>query len=205
MQTQLDCIPCFVRQSLDAMKMITDDEDLIAKCLKRILQEISEFDMKLSPPEMAQKIHAIVREETNNSDPYLDIKNASNDCAIKLYDDVKEKIKNSDDPFATAIRFAIAGNIMDFAIIKSQEDKRIQESFDKALHHPIDTDMIKVLQKDIAKAKTILILADNAGEVIFDKLLIKALGDNAKIHYAAKASPVINDVTYDEAIKTRYE
>ena len=54
MITQLECIPCFLRQSLEALKQITDDENTIKRAMRRVLKEASEFDLNLSPPEMAR-------------------------------------------------------------------------------------------------------------------------------------------------------
>lgn len=200
MRTQLDCIPCFIRQSLDALRRISSDEITIQKAIKRVLKEVSEFDLSLSPPEMGQVIHNIIREESGNSDPYYDIKKLSNKRALELYSDIKNKIIASKDPFISAIRFAIAGNIMDFAILLSWDRDRIEDSFSKAENQPIDMKVAEELRQDIKKAKTILLLADNAGESVFDKLLIEHLLTNAKVYYAAKDSPIINDATVEDAI-----
>ncbi len=70
MKTYLDCVPCFLRQALDAARMTTDDELLQEKVLRLVSRELSEMDMGLSPPAMAQKIHRLIRQLTDNPDPY---------------------------------------------------------------------------------------------------------------------------------------
>lgn len=96
------------------------------------LKEISEFDLSLSPLEMGQVIHNIISEEIGNSDPYHDIKKLSDKCAQELYSDMKNKIISSKDSFISAIRFLIAGNIMDFAILTTWDKDTIEDSFSKA-------------------------------------------------------------------------
>ena len=199
MITQLECIPCFLRQSLEALRQITDDEKTIKKAMRRVLKEASEFDLNLSPPEMGQIIHKIIREESGHCDPYYEIKKKSDECAMSMYSDVTDKIKASKDPFASAVRFAIAGNILDFALLTSWDEKRISASFEKALHHPLRQENVTELNKEVKEAKTILILGDNAGETVFDKILIESFDTQAGIYYAVKGSPVINDATEEDA------
>lgn len=199
MQTQLDCIPCFIRQSLDALKQTTDDENIIKNALRRVLKEASEFDYNLSPPEMGQIIHDIIRQESSNNDPYSDIKKRSNECALGLYFDIKSKVMLSEDSYMSAIRFSLAGNILDFALISAWDMGKIDDSFSKAMTHPIDIDVSEELRGEIKTANNILILGDNAGETVFDKIFIENLQTSAEIYYAVKESPIINDATVQDA------
>jgi uncharacterized protein with ATP-grasp and redox domains len=98
------------------------------------------------------------------------------------------------------VRFAIAGNILDFALLSSWDENRIGDSFEKALHHPLSDENILELKTEVASSKTILILGDNAGETVFDKIFIENLDTRAEIFYAVKGSPVINDATEEDAI-----
>lgn len=201
MRSTLDCIPCFLRQSLEAGRRISQDEELIGQALRKILNQISDFDLSLSPPEMGQKIHRILRREIGNNDPYLQIKKDSTQIALSIAPQVRKQIKQSDKAFETAVRFAIAGNILDFALLSVWDDEKIKASFAKAEHHPIDTAMVEKLQQALQRAKSVLILADNAGETVFDRLLIEQLPEHLEITYAVKGSPVINDAVEADAIE----
>ena len=72
------------------------------------------MDWNSTPPELAHEVHKIVREITKEKDPYKKIKKESNDLALKMYPSLKSKIEESADPLRTAVRLAIAGNIIDF-------------------------------------------------------------------------------------------
>ncbi len=199
MKTYLDCIPCFIRQTLDACRKVTDDEIVIASTLKKAMQEIIDFDLNKTPPEMAQKIHRIIRQETNNSDPYKELKIQSNERALEIANIEKTTISESKSPFETAVRFAIAGNIIDFGAKSDWDENLIMSSFKKATQQPIDLTTTKSLYNEVVNAKTVLVLGDNAGEAVFDRLLIENFPGNAKVTYAVKDSPIINDVTKIEA------
>lgn len=200
MRSSLDCIPCFMRQALEAGRRISDDEQLLGDALRRISQQVAEFDLSLSPPEMGQKIHRILRQQVGCADPYRQIKQDSNQMALSLAPKVNQLLAQADDPFELALRFAIAGNILDFALLSVWDEQRIMQSFDKATKQPIDTTMVSLLKQRLAQAKTVLILADNAGETVFDGLFIQQLPPHLHITYAVKGSPVINDAVEVDAI-----
>jgi uncharacterized protein with ATP-grasp and redox domains len=199
MQTQLECIPCFIRQSLEALKQVCDDDEIIMRSLKRVLREASEFDLTLSPPEMGQRIHRIIREESGNKDPYLKIKEKSTQYALQLEGLAQKKIEQSSDAFSTAIRFAIAGNILDFALLSAWDNSRIEDSFSKVSKHNVDETMIEVLKEEIKSSNNVLILGDNAGEAVFDRIMIENLPCKVDVYYAVKDSPIINDATIKDA------
>ncbi len=201
MRSTLDCIPCFLRQALEAGRRISQDEELIGQAMRRILSQISDFDLNLSPPEMGQKIHRILRQEIGNDDPYRQIKKDSTQMALSIVPLAHKQIEQSADAFETAVRFAIAGNILDFALISVWNDDNIKASFTKARHHPLDTTMVDQLEQALQQAETVLILADNAGETVFDRLLIEQLPEHLEVIYAVKGSPVINDAVEADAIE----
>ncbi|MBN1113842.1 MAG: DUF89 family protein [Oligoflexia bacterium] len=201
MKTYYDCLPCFIRQSLDAAREITDDQEIIGRSLKRVIREVSEFDLRMMPPEMGQVIHRIIREETGNPDPYKYKKDKSTEMALELAKDASRRIKAAGDPFETALRFAIAGNIMDFAFAETWNRGRIEDSFNKAEKHPVDSAMCEKLKNRIKKASSILFIGDNTGETVFDRLFIEEFPGSAPVCYAVKQSPVINDATEEDALK----
>ena len=202
MKTSLDCIPCFLRQALGAARMVTSDETTLQQVMKKVLYSVSQFDMSLTPPEMGQIIHRIIREEVNSSDPYFEIKELSTLRALELSEQAKSVISKAESPFECAVRFSIAANIMDFGVQSTWDESHIMASFEKAEQMPIDVSTVEKLYLDISNAKKVLVLGDNAGEVVFDRLLIEQFPGDAEVIYAVKDSPVINDVTIYEATQS---
>ena len=201
MRTYLDCIPCFVRQVLDSVKMTTDDEQIHEKVLREALHLASKMDLHQSPPAMAQKIHRFIRELTGVQDPYMQVKNRFNKFALKMYPDMKERIETSDDPLETAVRLAIAGNIIDLGVKSGLAESEVERTITRSLTESLDMDTLEEFRNATAQAKDILYLGDNAGEIVFDRLLIEQLPCK-NITFVVKAGPIINDATMQDAEMT---
>ncbi len=199
MQSCTDCIPCFVRQAQETLKrIIADDDALSHRTLQRVLREAADFPLEQTPPAMAQTIHRIIREETGNLDPYAEIKTESTRIALELAPKAREIIDASDDPFTMALRFSIAGNIMDFALMSIWDDFETGNFIESTAGQLLNDSGVRNLREAVEKAETILILGDNVGEAVFDKLFIEQL-KNKRVIYAVKGAPVINDVTLQDA------
>ena len=74
MRIFLDCIPCFVRQALDAARLVTDDERIHEQIVRKVLRLTADLDMSKSPPAIGQQIHRLIRKLVNQDDPYYRIK-----------------------------------------------------------------------------------------------------------------------------------
>lgn len=198
MKTYFDCVACIVRQGLDAVRQVSADEAVIEKVLRKTLLTASEIDYNISPAEIGRVIHKTIRDETGNPDPYLEIKNKANQAAMSYLPTARKKIEKSSDPFKAAVHYAIAGNILDFALFTQWDEKRFQDSLEAVFAKHIPDD-ISLLEKKVMHAKSIMLIGDNAGEVVFDRLLLEQF-PQTKIYYAVKGEPVINDVLEADAI-----
>lgn len=198
MRTYFDCIPCFVRQVFDSVRLTTDDEDIQEQVMREALCLACKMDLRQSPPAMAQKLHRIIRKLTGVQDPYLQIKNRFNKLALGMYPELRERIENSADPLETAVRLAIAGNIIDFGVDCVLEESRVEKIITESLTDPLDMNALGKFKSATAQAKDILYLGDNAGEIVFDRLLIEQLPCE-NITFVVKAGPIINDATMEDA------
>jgi uncharacterized protein with ATP-grasp and redox domains len=198
MKTYFDCIPCFVRQALDAARLATDDEQIHEKAVREVLRLAIELDMSQSPPVMGQQIHRLIRNLVGNDDPYYRAKKQFNSLALKLYSGLRKQIISSNDPLETAVRLAIAGNIIDFGVKSSLTELEVKKTINDSLSGYLNPEQVQDLKNAIVEAEEILYLADNAGEIVFDHLLIEQLPIE-KITVVIKGSPVINDATIDDA------
>jgi len=198
MRTYFDCIPCFVRQTLDAARLATDDEQIHEKVVREVLRLAVDLDMSRSPPSIGQQIHRLIREQVGKDDPYRKIKNRFNNLALKLYPELRKQIVDSDNRLETAIRLAIAGNIIDFGVNSSLEESHVKETISDSLSGYLNPKQIQDFKDTVNAAEKILYLADNAGEIVFDRLLIEQLPIE-KVTVAVKGFPVINDATMENA------
>jgi uncharacterized protein with ATP-grasp and redox domains len=200
MKINLDCIPCFQRQALRAMRMNFQDEETQKRILKLIMKKLMKMDWSLTPPDLAREVYKIIRRETGVNDLYKEAKKACNDTALKLLPKIKKEINNSKDSLETAIRISIAGNIMDFG---PHEKFNIEKTINKILSVKFAINDYQKLKEKIGKAKSLLFFTDNAGEIVFDKLLIETIlnirkksgNKNLKITMVVKGGPIMNDAT----------
>jgi len=197
MRTFFDCIPCFVRQALDSVRRATDDERVHEQVLRATLRAISEMDLRASPPAMGHKIHRFVRDRVGESDPYREMKDQSNQLALALYPALKSQVERSANPMDTAVRLAIAGNVIDIAVKGDLGQIDVNEAVEHALTTTFDGD-VDAFASAVSTANSILYLADNAGEIVFDRLLIEQL-PLKKVTVAVRGAPVINDATMVDA------
>ena len=92
MNIYFDCIPCFIRQALDALRFATPDLDIQASVLQKVLVAAGKMDLKQTPPQIVQRIHRLVREMSGNKDPYKPVKTESNQYALKLCPSLKTQV-----------------------------------------------------------------------------------------------------------------
>ena len=197
MRVYLDCVPCFLRQALEAVRLASQDLSIQEKAIRVILQKLSKISWNTSPPHIGREIHTLIKEVTGNPDPYLPLKKRFNQLAINLYPMLEKKVKTANDPFGTAVRLSLAGNMIDFGA-RPGEKIDIEKEIDGALKAPLDKQALEKFKKAVTQAQNILFLGDNAGEVVFDKLLVQEIGPQ-KITYVVKKKPIINDATLEDA------
>ena len=202
MRTSLDCLPCIVRQAVDASRMVTDDESVLLEIMRLVFARLAQADLFATPPEIVREVHRLVRNELHDPDPFLAIKEKSTRRALQSAENARAAINDAPDPFAAALAFSIAGNILDFGMRSDWNEEIITDSFLKALERArqFDQAAVRRLQDEIAATGTILVLGDNAGEAVFDRLLIERFPQGKNVVYAVKSSPVINDATRDDAV-----
>jgi len=198
MRTYFDCIPCAIRQVLDAVRMITDDEAVHEQVVREALGLWRRMDLNLSPPAMAQKVHRMVRRITGAVDPYLEVKDRYNRLAMSLYPDLRRTVVGSSDPFETAVRLAIAGNIIDFGVNSTVEESTVEETIANSLTDPLDMEALACLKEAVAGADDILYLGDNTGEIVFDRLLVEQR-PTGKVTLAVRGAPILNDAVMADA------
>jgi damage-control phosphatase, subfamily I len=207
MKTYLDCIPCFFKQALDAARLAGADEIVQRKVLISLANELENFSLDSCPPQMGKFIYNRVRKITQKEDPYKKIKEKSNKLALGFYPELKEKVKIAEDSLLFSLELAIAGNIIDYGVkhsldVDKELDNILAEENEAIRHESKAIFNYSEFAKELKKSQDILYLGDNAGEVVFDRILleeIKRMYPNKNILYAVKEKPIINDALAEDA------
>jgi damage-control phosphatase, subfamily I len=195
MKTYLDCIPCFFNQALRAGRIATHDEKIVKELLDKIGLMLQDIQLESTPPAMGRLIYQKIIEITGNPDPYKEIKKKSTQQALKLYPALKEYVADAKDKLYAAVKIAIAGNIIDFG---PNHHFNLEDEIEKTLQKNLPLSDYIAFKKCLSDANEILYIGDNAGECVFDRILIEEI--NKPVIYAVRDSPVINDALYNDAL-----
>jgi hypothetical protein len=187
---------------MESARLITRDEAIHKQLMDDLARLVPEFSLGSSPPEMSRHIHQAMEKYFGPIDLFKEIKKKSNLRALELYPRLKEKVNQSSDRLLTAIEIAIAGNVIDYAAKNTLNiEEEIQKLFEKEFSaEPKSEFEYENFKKDLGAAKIILYLADNAGEIVFDRVFIEEFCDNKKVIFAVRDKPVINDALMEDAV-----
>ncbi|MBP7865573.1 MAG: DUF89 family protein [Acidobacteria bacterium] len=197
MKTSLECIPCLVRQALDVARLASPDPAVHETAVRDLLRRASRADFHRPPPFLAQQVHRRLRTLTGGVDPYRDLKQRFTHLALTLAEAWQERLHRLRDPLELAIRLAIAANVIDLGAKTGLTEADLPRAFEQAVNAPLSGD-VETFRSAVAAAGRILFLADNAGEIVFDRLLIGQIGPG-KVTVAVRGAPVINDATLEDA------
>ena len=196
MRTELECLPCFFRQIARTLNYAGVNSDRGRSILRKAERIVEIASLDEVPARTTTIIHRILREETG-IDPYKQIKDSYNRIARDRLPQLRDLAAREDDSLEGGVRIAIAGNVIDFGIYENIDlDRSLAESFCL----PLSAIDYHNFSKAVAKAQRILYLCDNAGEIVFDRVLIETLLERGKeVTAVVKGSPVINDATLEDA------
>ncbi|MDB4583942.1 ARMT1-like domain-containing protein [Draconibacterium sp.] len=198
MNIQLECIPCSINSYLRLVKTGVIPEALQEPMLRRLLRLLSTIEYNQSPPIIGRKMHRLIREFLQNPDPYHQIKEYYNRMMLELYTDFENLVKESENPIDTAMRLAIAGNVIDFG---SKYQLDVMDTINRVKGAKLAIDDSRHLRHDLNQATSLLYIGDNCGEIVLDKLFLETI-DLPEMYFVVRDRPVINDVTIHDAEMT---
>lgn len=200
MKIQPECFPCLLRRSLYETNLV--DPELGYEVLKAAADVLlSEFGRDANSAEVATKVHRAIYDLLGTDDPYKEIKRRSNEIASKLYPRAEELVRGAEDPFKAAVICSIAGNVLDFGIrTKIGGPEELEPVFEKLYADGLGHDDTPRIKEILSESGDVLVFGDNAGEIVFDKLLIKELKKSGgKVSYVVRGRAILTDATMEDA------
>ncbi len=200
MKTAVDCLPCYLRQALQVARTCSAPADRQYAAVAAVAALLSDLDMEQTPPANAIRVYAAIAQATGCLDPYLEKKKKSNEQALRVLPLLRREVARADMPLALAIRLSIAGNIIDYG---AAENFDLEGTLARCRHAAPVIDHLDQLLAKIAglqPSARILYLADNCGEIVYDRLVIELLaGYGLQLTVAVKSGPIINDALQEDA------
>ena len=177
------------------------DQDYLAQ-VKDIIEGRSEED---TTAVLVYRIKQVYERMFGRSDKYSDIKRRYNDLVLQMESGVRKKIEESDDPLAAALVFARIGNYIDYGAMHDVDEETFLSLFDNARLQEKDMPAYESFLRNCKDAATFLLIADNCGEIVLDKLLLEQLKlrfGQLTLQVLVRGDDVLNDVTMEDAVYT---
>lgn len=195
MRVDLECFPCLLRQAVEACRLATEEEGKRAEVIRGVLRILEGAPPESTPPLLCLRVHEEVKRVTGNADPYREVKRALNHLAREMYPELRRRVEESPDRLLTAVKLAIAGNVIDVGPGMDFDPRR---AVAEVMTRDLRPNHLEHLRRELERSGTVVYLADNAGEVLFDRVLIETLEDKHVI-YVVKRDPLLNDASLEDA------
>jgi len=166
------------------------------RMVRRALRLLAEADYRIPPPRVAQDLYPLLCDTVGQQDPYREIKLTYDDLALRLSDDLVRRARSTASPLRTLIKLALAGNVIDFGVNDAFD---LDAAIERMLGEEPDVDEIDRFERRLRDARDVLYLADNAGEIAFDRHLIEHAIGPSRVTLAVRGGPIINDATRHDA------
>jgi uncharacterized protein with ATP-grasp and redox domains len=199
------CIPCYLKQALSAAREVTNDPETQRQVLNEVAKLLPALSLASTPAENSAYVLWRAHDVLNCPDPFAAKKHHYNELALAMYPKLKELVQNSETSLQTAVKVAAVGNIIDLGIV-DKEDVDLEATFEEVFTEGFVVDETELLEEELRTARQVLYLADNAGEIVFDKVLVQQLMVmGLEVVLAVKGAPILNDVTMEDALAVGME
>ncbi len=202
MRLDMNCIPCNINQAIRIADLLDLAPDTREAMMRELLAHLGGSDYGLSNPEIFGGTWEIITRHAGNPDPYRDTMSLYNRDLLALLPAVDTLINNAADPFLTALKAAIAGNLVDFAVHHRFTSDDLLRKIEAIEHTPFGIDHSERLRTCLATARSLTYLGDNCGEIALDKLFIRRLTawhPELSVRFIVRGQAVLNDVTMTDA------
>ncbi len=195
MRIAAECFPCIFHQIVKTGRLSNASEPSILKAVRDFSAAVNRLSPQMTPAEAGGIAYRILSQATGVADPYGAVKRECIREAQSFYPAVKEMVAGADDKLLAAVKAAIAGNVIDFGV---STDFDMRSRVNELMRQDLAINHLAELKRRLAEARTVLYLADNAGETVFDRILIEGL--DRPVQYAVRGGPIINDATIEDAV-----
>ena len=197
------CISCLLKSRLEDFPEDTPHEKQI-EYMQRVLKAISETPKSVGAPVIVRTINQIQKEMFGYNKDFTHVKSHFNNLMLEMVPFVRDKLSQSEDSLKLAIQYAMTGNYIDFGAMNNVDEEELQKLLDSSSNNHVDEQEYAALRADLEKAKKVVYLTDNCGEIVMDKLLIEEIlkfNPKVEVTVIVRGFPVLNDVTMEDAIQ----
>ncbi len=198
MRMDIYCVKCIISQIVELIKLMGIDREGEEIIMREVLKRLGSESYDTTSPELAEKIYDLVREISGIDDPYKEIKTQENKRAEALVRPIEENL--SELSLGEVLKLSVIGNSMDYG---TEVRFNVEEEREKLMEEILAPEILKEFEEELKEGENLLVIGDNAGEIVFDRLLLRFIKEkyNVGIKYAVRGGPIINDATLEDAEK----
>lgn len=196
-----ECIRCLLKKHLESCPESADTATRI-EYMQSILQIIGNAPKHYSSPKLLNSINEVKSRMFGFKEDFTEIKKHFNNLMLEIEPQLTEKLKEADDPLRRALCYSMMGNYIDFGTRKSVDETELKNLLWNTADEMIDSAAYKELKADLAKAKRLVYLTDNCGEIVMDKIfirIIKELYPDISVTAIVRGGDILNDATMEDA------
>lgn len=202
MKTNLDCVYCIIQKADERYGKLKSGQSQKLNFMKNVFRLIGESKEDVTAPYLSKCVNDLLRNEFGYTEDYSMLKTKYNKLMLGLEETIEKETNGDDEPLLSALRYAMVGNFIDFAAMDTINPEKLKELIQTAKAQNVDASLYSFFCSELSGSNNIVYLLDNAGEIVFDKLLIKAIKakyQNLHITAIVRGAPVFNDVTLADA------
>lgn len=153
-------------------------------------------------PEVFYEIKAVRKRLFGEGEmDYTQIKRHYNALMMENQPELEKNVLAAEDPLMRAVQYAMMGNFIDFAALDNVTEDKLMELIGRASDIVVDAKCLEMLREQVLKARTLVLLTDNCGEIVMDKILlrqVRRMNPDIEITVIVRGEPVANDATMED-------
>jgi uncharacterized protein with ATP-grasp and redox domains len=203
MEPEPQCIVCLFRLASRAVRAAKAEPRVHGQVIDRLADELPRMPEHTISPQIGRRIQQIVREFTGNGDPFREDRRRGNERVLDRLPALRRRIERASDPLLETVRLAAAGNVIDLALASGFD---VERAVEESLVREFGVFDYEPFRAAVERARRVLLIADNAGEIVLDRLLVDELLRRGKdVSVAVRGGPAINDAILEDALQVGFD
>lgn len=201
MQANSMCIACILSKQEKQIRPFPDEKKK-SDYIHQVLEILYRHGRSESSPWLAEQIDQLYEKFWGELEDYTPIKHKYNHLLLEKEPEIVRQIRDSEDPIEESIKYVCAANYIDFSAVEHVTEQTFEQLLEKAKSETVPQEEYQAFRKDLEKARTLVYLTDNCGEIVLDKVFIRFLKENCphlQIAAIVRGKDVINDATMEDA------
>lgn len=198
-----ECVRCVLGNYLKGYPEEASEKERL-EYMQKVLKLLGTAPKETSAPVIVREINLLQKEMFGITNAYGEIKEHFNEVMLGFEPEIRGGIQASEEPLKTAAKYAMVGNYIDFGAMKNVDEEYLAKLLGTASSIEVDTERFGQLKNELVKARNLLYLTDNCGEIVMDKLFIEQLQrlyPKLYITVMVRGAAVINDATLEDAVQ----